>query len=379
MKKPIQIFKPGKRTAMNGAKLEISESDMVACAAAYDPAKHEAPLCVGHPKLNKPRFGGVATLDFSEGILNASPKDVLVEFAEWVERKMFPSVSASFWTPDAPGNPVPGVYYLRHVGFLGAMPPAVKGLNEHGISFADSEEGIVEFSELDFGGYDDMSVAKLFRNIREFFIGKFSQDEADRVLPDYQISSLEAAATEEIIEDRNESQAGAGGSASFSESRGDQVTPEQKVALEAENAKLKQQVADADERDRVARATASHAGHVSFAEGLVKEGKLLPVSKDVVIATMDFMADQESVVEFGEGDAKKPLLDAYKASLLANPKLVEFAEVSGATGDAAGVVNFAAPSGYGVDSDRLALHTKALVYQSANKTTYEAALAAVSQ
>lgn len=152
----------------------------------------------------------------------------------------------------------------------------------------------------------------------------------------------------------------------------------QLAALQAENATLKADQVAFAEADKKRKTDARHAGHVSFAEGLVKEGKLLPANKDVTVATMDFMAAQDTAIEFGEGDAKKPLLDAYKASLQANPKLVEFGEVAGAAGDASGTVSFAAPSGYGVDSDRLALHNKALAYQAANKVTYEAALAAVS-
>ncbi|MFS2072756.1 hypothetical protein ACEN9D_28795 [Pseudomonas sp. CT11-2] len=40
---------------------------------------------------------------------------------------------------------MPGVYYLRHVGFLGAQPPAVKGLRP--IELAEGEPGVIEFSE----------------------------------------------------------------------------------------------------------------------------------------------------------------------------------------------------------------------------------------
>jgi len=40
---------------------------------------------------------------------------------------------------------VPGVYYLRHVGFLGAQPPAVKGLRP--IELAEGEPGVIHFSE----------------------------------------------------------------------------------------------------------------------------------------------------------------------------------------------------------------------------------------
>ena len=67
--KPIQIFKPGTHTAMSGAVLAFSESDLAACAAAYDPAKHEAPLVVGHPKHDAPAYGWVKQLAFADGAL----------------------------------------------------------------------------------------------------------------------------------------------------------------------------------------------------------------------------------------------------------------------------------------------------------------------
>jgi len=370
--KPIQIFKPGKRTAMSGVTLDFSDADLQATAAAYDPAKHEAPLVVGHPKHDDPAYGWAASLAYADGALEAMPSQVNADFADMVDAGAFKKVSASFYLPDAPNNPVPGVFYLRHIGFLGAQAPAVKGLRNP--EFADAEEGVVEFAE-----WDDVDNASLWRSLRDWIIGKFGQEEADKVVPGYTVKNLEQSAQDELKESMNEeSTAGAGEpAASFSE-KGVTVTLEEKAALEAENAQMRQQLADAAARDKSTKAAAKHAEHAAFAEALVQEGKLLPVNKDVTVATMDFMAAQDATVEFGEGDAKKPLLDAYKASLQANPKLVEFGEVSGAGSDASGTVNFAAPSGYDVDADRLALHGKALAYQTANKTTYEAALAAVS-
>ena len=155
------------------------------------------------------------------------------------------------------------------------------------------------------------------------------------------------------------------------------------AALETENTALKAKDAAFAEAEKKRAADARHAEHVAFAEGLIKEGKLLPAHKDSTVATLDFMAGgvgaiHESPVQFGEGDAKKPLLDAHKAFLLAQPKQVDFGEASGAGGDAGGTVSFAAPSGYDVDADRLALHGKVLAHQAANKTTYDAALAVVS-
>lgn len=342
--KPIQIFKPGKRTAMSGVTLDFSDADLQATAAAYDPAKHEAPLVVGHPKHDDPAYGWTSSLAYADGALEAMPSQVNADFADMVDAGAFKKVSASFYLPDAPNNPVPGVYYLRHIGFLGAQAPAVKGLRNP--EFADAEEGVVEFSE-----WDDVDNASLWRSLREWIIGKFGTEEADKVVPGYTVKNLEQSAQDELKESLNEeSTAGAGGiAASFSE-KGATVTPEEKAALEAENAQMKQQLAESVARDKAAKAEARHTTHAAFAEGLVKEGKLLPVNKDVTVATMDFMAAQDATVEFGEGDARKPLLDAYKASLQANPKLVEFSEVAGADkGDALDVNDAAAVAAKAVE------------------------------
>ena len=52
--KPLHIFKPGKHVAMSGANLNFSEADLAATVLAYDPALHEAPLVIGHPKHDAP-------------------------------------------------------------------------------------------------------------------------------------------------------------------------------------------------------------------------------------------------------------------------------------------------------------------------------------
>jgi hypothetical protein len=143
--KPLHIFKPGNQTAMSGVTLAFSESDLADSARAYDPAKHEAPIVIGHPRHDAPAYGWVKSLSCTNEGLNAEPHQVDADFAELVATGRYKKISASFYLPDAANNPVPGVYYLRHVGFLGAQPPAVKGLKQ--AEFADAEDGVVEFGD----------------------------------------------------------------------------------------------------------------------------------------------------------------------------------------------------------------------------------------
>lgn len=328
--KPLQIFKPGRHTAMSGAALEFSESDLAASAAAYDPVLFEAPIVVGHPKTDNPAYGWVKALSFADGALDAEPCQVDPAFAEIVSAGRYKKISAAFYAPDAKNNPVPGVYYLRHVGFLGAAAPAVKGLRAP--EFSDTEEGIVEFSE-----WDDVTVAQLFRSMREWFIGKFGQDEADRVIPGYQVQSLEQSAQRELEKPSSDSAAIA--APLFSDpdpltKETSLVTPEQKAALEAENVQLKARLATADAREAEAKRTVIHTGNVAFAEGLITTGHLLPAQKDIAVATLDHFENADTVLEFGEGEAKQPLAAAFKTFLSGLPKQVEFGEVAraGVTG-----------------------------------------------
>lgn len=356
---------------MVGEPIEFAASQLDASAAAYDPAKWRAPLVVGHPKTNAPAYGWVDKLASSSLGLEAEPADVEPAFAEMVNAKRFANISASFWAPDAPGNPVPGVYYLRHVGFLGAVPPAIKGLRTP--EFAEAENGVVEFSEW------DVDNAGLWRRMREWVIAKFGLTDADQVVPSYLVDGLERSAQRELDESLSEDPSTAAPLApAFSDPAQQEtsVTPEEKAALEAENAKLRAQLAAS------AHATA-HAAHVSFAEGLSVAGRLPPAHTGMVVAVLDHLATQPAVVEFGEGEEKGPVADAFRTFLEALPVAAEFSEEVATTARAAsgapGVIEFAAPRGMEVDGGSAQLHAKALAYQKAHPDTdYITAIQAVS-
>ncbi|MFA5825836.1 MAG: hypothetical protein WC825_07675 [Gallionellaceae bacterium] len=357
--KPIHIFAAGKRTASDGSVYEFTEAMLAATAAAYDPKLHEAPFVKGHPKNDDPAFGWAASLVASAGALLAVPRQVEPVFAEDVKAGRWKKRSAAFYAPTHPSNPVPGVYYLKHIGFLGALPPAVKGLPD--AEFSEAEEGLLMFAEdigvAEFAEWDDVDNANLWRRLRDWFIGEKGLEVADQIVPAYLVKSLEQGAQDELREAQQESNAAVGVTAQFSE-KGSEMSAEKEarlLALEAENKALKDKQVEFAEAEKKRKAGALHTENVNFAEGLIKEGKLLPVDKDLTVATLDFMSAQEQVLEFGEGDAKKSLLDAHKAKLLASPKLVEFSELAGGKG---------AVSSLDVE-DASALAAKAVEFQEA--------------
>jgi len=141
--KRVEIFKVGTHRAMDGTEATYGERELRVAAAAYDPCVYKAPIVIGHPEVDAPAYGWVEALEFAAGTLGAWVDQVEPTFAEAVAEGRYRNVSASFWRPDAPQSPKPGVLYLRHVGFLGAAAPAVKGLKV--ASFAGEGLGTVCF------------------------------------------------------------------------------------------------------------------------------------------------------------------------------------------------------------------------------------------
>ena len=153
------------------------------------------------------------------------------------------------------------------------------------------------------------------------------------------------------------------------------MTPEEKAALEAENAQLKQRLAEADAREKASAAAKRHGDHLAYAEQLVGDGKLAPKHKDAVVAFLDF-SDGETALEFGEGDAKQPLATAFKSFLGDLPKVVEFGEH--ATKDkATGTQESVAEFGESADPGRLKQHQAIQAHMAEHKVDYATAARAV--
>lgn len=132
--KTINIFRSGTHTAMGGQTLTYSEQDIDRMAAAYNESARPAPLVLGHPQHDDPAYGVVKSLFAKAGVLYAIAS-VSAALIALVKAGQYNNVSAAFVAPAGPGNPAPGAWYLRHVGFLGAIAPAVKGLDP--IAFAE--------------------------------------------------------------------------------------------------------------------------------------------------------------------------------------------------------------------------------------------------
>jgi hypothetical protein len=312
----IEIFRAGRHTDDSGVVHNFSAGDVAGMVECYDPALREAPLTVGHPAHNLPAYGWVKGLAINPaGNLAMDTHQVQPQFAEMVDAKLFKKRSASFYPPSHTNNPKPGKWYLRHVAFLGAQPPAIAGLSD----FAESDStGTVSFSESD----------PLF-NQEQIRMTKELQDQ------------LAASQAQAAISD-----------AARTKAEGE--------AAEA-NAKLAQ-FAEAAHRDRV-------AGFVSFCDAQIKTGCLLPKEKDAAVAVLTTLADSKEV-SFAESGATKTVaaVDWLKGLIERAKPAVSFGEHAAGTlsvpGSAAGLS----------DAE---IDTRAKAYARDHKVNYAEALTAV--
>lgn len=323
---------------MSGHTLDFSEDMLRAAVEGYDPELHEAPIVVGHPKDNHPAYGWVKSLQFGEdGMISVEPHQVDPEFSEMVEAGRFKKRSASWYLPDAPNNPKPGTLYLRHVGFLGAQPPAIKGLKD--VAFSEEEGAVtVEFADR----YTWGTLAGIFRNLREWFISEKDLETADRLVPAYALSELESASNQPDPEPQSASPA-------FAEDETmDIETLKARVAeLQEENETLKTQNAkhaDFAERESALESreqaiaqreqVAAKAAVEARVDAAIQAGKALPAQKGNLVDFAMGLADAEATIEFGEGDKAEKITqrEAYLRQIEAAPKLVDYSEHSHDTG-----------------------------------------------
>ena len=125
----IEIFRAGDY----GERGNWTADDLDRVAAAYDPRKQSAPVVLGHPADDAPAYGWVKRLRRAGQSLWAQLEKVDPVLESLLRAGRFAQRSVALYRQ----FPLTGGPYLRHVGFLGAAPPAVKGLAA--VRFADAE------------------------------------------------------------------------------------------------------------------------------------------------------------------------------------------------------------------------------------------------
>lgn len=387
--KKIPAFRAGTHTDMNGNTITFNREDLIATAAAYNPANHEAPIVIGHPETDDPAYGWIDRFEVVDDELVAIPAQVEPVFGEMVDNGRFKKVSMSFYEPNNPNNPKRGVWYPKHLGFLGATPPAIKGLKP--IQFGEGASTTFTAEFADFSPTQPQSTKSEFmQGLQAFlllissFFGKAESEVEPVASVTFDPSFGEPPTNPNQTPNANQKKDDA-----MSDPTQQPTTPPvaptttqapaatvvvADPATVAENEALKKRLADMEKAQEQAKVEAKTAEHVAYAETLVTAGKLPPAQKDVAVAILAELDNGNQTVSFGEGDNKKPLSGEFKALLDSLPVNAMFGEhaTRGNAPQPATVVY-----SENADPDRVLADKQIKDYAKANNVSYAEAAAVV--
>lgn len=313
----VEIFRGGTQVDSSG-KRHDGDAMIDRAMASFRADDHQPPLVVGHPRDNEPAFGWVRELKTAttNGVktLLAKFEDVVPEFEELVASGRYKKRSASFY-PDG---------RLRHVGFLGAVPPAVKGLAD--LKFDDGGDELLTF---DFEDYKAGIIARIMTRLREFLIEKEGVDTADRVVEPWELDELKRSdelTTEEVpvLYAENNQQ------------MEEQMTDENRNFTEADIEAAKktardeakaEAAAEFAEQEQDRKKSEELAEIKAFCDKGVKDGKILPAWIDGGLAMFMESLVGNDVVSFSEGKESTPLT-WFMDFMDKLPQAVNFTEIS---------------------------------------------------
>lgn len=388
----IEVFQAGQIP-------ELNEAVMREVVDGYDADTYQAPLVLGHPESNQPAYGWVKQVFTKGKRMFAEVAEVDETVTDLVRKGLYKNVSVSFYKPTAAESPQPGKWSLRHVGLLGATPPAIKGMDRLKLAelkLNETEEEIltVDMNEdekslvrqickaLGLANDDktDLDDATLFRRLMDAWKKKAPGDLADRIAQmdatrkakwilhsmadfmDMQFDDVLSLLKQDSQTDPNKE-------ANMSEEDKAKLD-----ALQKENAELKK-----------AQAEAGRAAIENYAEEQAKAGKVLPKDKAALVEVLTTLSEREDggVVSLAEGEDKIDLADWLKKQIEGQKPVIDYSERAGA-GDEhrervvqAGRMN--APDNLPVDQGRMALHQEALNLSETAKIPYEEAARRIEQ
>ena len=371
--KPFAVFKAGMHTSANGVTKTYTNEDIDKSCKLYNEqdkaSYHEAPLVVGHPKTNAPAFGWVKRFYREGDYMMAEPKEVNKDFEEAVKDGLYKKRSISFYPSGLP----------RHVGFLGAMPPAVKGLP--GVEFSEDNEECFEFADTELYWASKSkfyTIGEIFRQIKNWLIGEKGLEEAENIIKEWNIKAVEEPLPEPKPIETETISAYAEDDKNKEDKMELEELQKQNAEFAEQNEQLRKQIAELQAKEKQSR----KADFIAFCESLTKEGKLTPAQKDKVLDFAEIM-DNAGNFDFAEGETKvsKSALQEFKGFLQGLPKQVEFSEVANnktvnenASQSAGGLDSYDFGENTEVDTDRAELDKKVKKIMKDKGLTYQEAL-----
>ena len=316
----FEIFKAGTHTSDKGISKEYTLDDLNFIASNYNPSEDEAPIVIGHPEDNDPAFGWVSSLSVSDDgkLIADAPDDKLhPDFLNALKEGRYKKRSISL-TPEGK---------LRHIGFLGAAKPAVKGLAD--IQFSSPSSVVYEFDT----------------DIKEEPEIKGEQPKPE--ISDDKLSTI----TQEINHLK------------------DSIAAMQKNFSESELNSTKASIEKINSQLHSLQSKISNTDFEKMLDEKVGQGTLTPAIKEKVLAVANFAQSQN----FSEGFSPAKFQTDFNKQLIALvnsfPKIIYYENFAEKPEDD-NLVKDDSFIGMEIDSDSKQLHQKALALMKKDNITY---------
>ncbi|HEX2982973.1 MAG TPA: hypothetical protein VHO28_05455, partial [Ignavibacteriales bacterium] len=257
----------------------------------------------------------------------ADDNSFAAEFRQWINKKLYKTISVAL-RPD---------WSIKHIGFLGAQPPAVTGLPV--VEFSSSPDDIViELSEGELSAKQLGLLSSLFSGIKNYFIEKEGEEKAEELIPASSLEEMtkpaeepeqkdETLPDEEADEEKPEEEIPAakeeGETDPAKKKKGTEKNlSEHFIALQLE---LKTAKEEADRLKKEAR----RKEHLAFCESAEAAVKIKPSGRNAILGLMEILYSAP-VLEFSEGDETISVnpLDAFKEIIKNQKPVVELSEIA---------------------------------------------------
>jgi len=342
MKEPdeleIEAFSVGTHVSAEGDESTYTQNDLDKMAEEYNKTASidPAPVVIGHPETNSPAYGWIKSARTFEGKLLVKAHQLNKDFVDALKNNSYKKVSLSLYdTDDGPR--------IRHLGYLGGMAPAVKGLKP--ASFATSiiyktfseefkmPEPVINVEELKKENSFFKKLFHMFKvDVKNFSdntsinaMEKGKSEDEDKDLDNMSSEDTKKSITEKETKDPGEA----------TEASPEEKEVKAKILNEAneesdENAQLKKEVAALKSECEALKAAlakdhseSKKASLKSFCEDLVKEGRLRPADVEMTLLNLEARENLDSVRNYSEDQSS---LRKYKEALKAMPKVISFGE-----------------------------------------------------
>lgn len=140
---PLVLLAAGVYPLSKDEQVRFDELALGRIAGVFNDMKpaRPAPIVIGHPANDTPSYGTVEFLRVVDGSLIGYTENLSENFRRGMDQGLYPRYAAQFFGPDNPDNPVPGSWFLKHVGFMGPVPPVVRGFLNTDAEFMESLTG----------------------------------------------------------------------------------------------------------------------------------------------------------------------------------------------------------------------------------------------